>query len=265
MSRHPRIEFPGAHHHVMSRGNAKQDIFLKRRDRSVFLQILGRVVSEHGWECYAYCLMNNHYHLVVHTPSPSLAIGMKYLNGVYSQGFNVRHDRVGHLFQGRYASRLVESDSHVLALMRYVVQNPLRAGLCKSLDGWGWTSFQATAGMSPCPSFLQPDFLLNMFSDYPRLAREAYQDFVSVPAVEEPWMKFAPVRNRCKGIEERLELPSIIQTTDDKDRRNLQIVDAFLDHGYTMAEIAAFLGCHPSNISKIVKKTVGMQNSCQGV
>lgn len=249
----------------MSRGNAKQDIFLKRRDRSTFLQILDRVASEHGWECHAYCLMNNHYHLVVHTPAPTLATGMKYLNGVYSQGFNVRHNRVGHLFQGRYASRLVESDSHVLALMRYVVQNPLRAGLREGLDGWEWTSFQATAGLSRCPSFLQPGFLLNMFSDDLKSAREAYQDFVSIFAVEEPWMRFAPVRNRGKNIEDRLELRSIIQTTDDKDRRNLQIVDAFLNHGYTMAEIAAFLGCHPTNISKIVKKTVGTQNSCQGV
>lgn len=104
-----------------------------------------------------------------------------------------------------------------------------------------------------------------MFSDDLKSAREAYQDFVSIFAVEEPWMRFAPVRNRGKNMEDRLELRSIIQTTDDKDRRNLQIVDAFLNHGYTMAEIAAFLGCHPTNISKIVKKTVGTQNSCQGV
>ncbi len=104
-----------------------------------------------------------------------------------------------------------------------------------------------------------------MFSDNLRLAREAYKDFVSIPAVEEPWMKFAPVRDRGNNKEERLELRSIIQTIDDKGRRNLQVVDAFLNHGYTMAEIAAFLGCHPTNISKIVKKTVRVENSCQGV
>lgn len=130
MARKPRVEFPGAFYHIMSRGAAKQDIFVSDLDRLEFLDILGETVSRFGWLCCAYCLMNNHYHLLLETPQPNLSKGMKHLNGVYSQRFNKKTGRVGHLMQGRYNSLLVDKDSYLLTLSRYIVMNAVTAGLC---------------------------------------------------------------------------------------------------------------------------------------
>ena len=101
MARPLRLEFPGALYHLTARGNARQDIFLDAMDREAFLAILGREIAQHGWNCYAYCLMDNHYHLLIETPEANLVQGMQRLNSMYAQRFNRRHQRVGHLFQGR--------------------------------------------------------------------------------------------------------------------------------------------------------------------
>src|SRR5712691_10295212 len=127
MARPLRLEFPGALYHVTSRGNARQKIFLDAQDRHLFLDVFGEEVAQQGWRCYAYCLMDNHYHLLIETPEPNLVAGMRRLNGVYTQAFNRRHGRVGHLFQGRYKSILIDKDSYGLELSRYIVLNPLRA------------------------------------------------------------------------------------------------------------------------------------------
>ena len=148
MARPLRIEFEGALYHVTSRGDERRDIFLDDADREAFLQILGDVVRRFAWRCHAYCLMGNHYHLLIETPNANLSRGMRHLNGVYTKRFNRTHERVGHVMQGRYKSILVDKDEYLLELARYVVLNPVRAGVVRSARDWKWSSYRATAGQS---------------------------------------------------------------------------------------------------------------------
>ena len=178
MARPLRIEYPGAVYHVTSRGNAREDIFRDATDRQRFLDTLGDTVDRFGWLCHAYCLMGNHYHLLVETPEGDLSRGMRQLNGVYTQGFNRRHQRVGHVFQGRYTAILVERQSHLLALARYVVLNPVRAGLVRAAGDYAWSSYRATLGRVPPPAFLAHDWLLQQFGADPEAAQAAYRRFV---------------------------------------------------------------------------------------
>jgi putative transposase len=129
MARPLRIKFPGAVYHISSRGNDRKEIFRDDQDREDFLKFLHRVTVRYHWLCYAYCLMDNHYHLLVETPEGNLSIGMRQLNGVYTQWFNKVHGRVGHLFQGRFKGIVIQKDSHLLETSRYHVLNPLRAKL----------------------------------------------------------------------------------------------------------------------------------------
>ena len=140
MARPLRIEFPGALYHVTARGNARADIYLSDGDRAAFLALLARTLDRFGWLCHAYCVMSNHYHLLIETPRANLSRGMRHLNGVYTQSFNRIHGRVGHVFQGRYKAILVEQDAHLLELCRYVVLNPVRARLVARAGDWRWSS-----------------------------------------------------------------------------------------------------------------------------
>ncbi len=128
MTRPLRIEYPGALHHVMSRGDNRQGIYLNDHDRERFFDIYSNIVDRLSWATYAWCLMGNHFHLVVETPEPNLSEGMRLLNGIYTQYFNKNHGRVGHLFQGRFHSIVVEKNRYLLELIRYVVLNPVRSG-----------------------------------------------------------------------------------------------------------------------------------------
>ena len=179
MSRPLRLEFPGALYHITSRGNARQAVFHDDADRARFLSLLAREIFQQGWRCHAYCLMTNHFHLVVETPRQGLARGMQRLNGVYGQSFNRRHGRVGHLLQGRYHSILVEKDSYLLELSRYVVLNPVRARMVAHAEAWAWSSFRATAGLAPVPAWLEVDWLLARFGETRGAARSAYRRFVA--------------------------------------------------------------------------------------
>jgi len=127
MARPLRIEYPGAVYHVTSRGNEKKAVFKDEQDRENFLRTLQHVNKRYNWLCHAYCLMDNHYHLLIETPDGNLALGMRQLNGVYTQLFNNRRHRTGHLFQGRYKAILIQKDTHLLEVCRYVVLNPVRA------------------------------------------------------------------------------------------------------------------------------------------
>jgi len=256
MARQPRTQFPGAFYHVMSRGNEKREIFLEPVDRQIFLRVLKSVILQYGWLCYAYCLMNNHYHLLLQTPSPNLSDGMKYLNGVYSQQFNREYDRVGHLMQGRYFSRLIEFESHLLELSRYIVLNPVRAGLCQRVQDWEWTSYHATAGLAPQVSFLQIDFILQHFSDDQTRARTAYTRFIDNEALARLSAdgQFATYDNQPDIPPKRVQLSQIVDNTNGPESRNRSIQEAYLDHGFTQAAIASFVGLHYSTISKIVKE-----------
>ncbi len=154
MSRPLRIEFPGALYHVTARGNRREAIYEDDKDRRLFLDGLGDVVDRFNWLCHAHCLMTNHYHLVVETPDGNLAKGMRQLNGVYTQTINRRHGRSGHVFQGRYTAVLVDADAHLLELARYVVLNPVRAGMVGDPGKWKWSSYRATAGKAKPPPWL---------------------------------------------------------------------------------------------------------------
>ena len=179
MSRPLRIEYEGAVYHVTARGNARQTIFSDAEDRERFLSLLAREIGQQGWLCHAYCLMDNHYHLLIETPEANLSKGMRRLNGTYSQRYNARHGRVGHLLQGRYKSILVEKESYLLELCRYIVNNPVAAGMTKSPADYPWSSYPATAGLATCPPWLKTDWVLAQFSSDNDAAVKSYTDFVS--------------------------------------------------------------------------------------
>src|SRR5690554_446010 len=178
MARPLRIEFSGALYHVTSRGNARQDIFLDDDDFECFLRLLAVACDRFHWSCHAYCLMSNHYHLLIETQAPSLSKGMKYLNGTYTSAFNRQHQRVGHLFQGRYKAILVEKDAYLLELARYIVLNPVRARMVRSAREWPWSSYRATAGQTAGPRALTTDWVLGNFGRRRKAAVEGYKRFV---------------------------------------------------------------------------------------
>ena len=178
MARRNRVQVAGAHYHVAVRGNDKADVFLTDEDRERFLTILEDVVDRYGWRCYAYCLMTNHYHLALTTPEPNLGAGMGRLNQLYAQWFNHRHDRIGHLFQERYWSDVLETEAHMLAVIRYIAANPVRAGLCQRPREWPSSSARATAGIAPAPGFLDVEWVLKQFAADTGAASAAYQRMV---------------------------------------------------------------------------------------
>jgi len=179
MARPLRIEFPGAVYHVTARGNAREPIYADDRDRRRFIDSFALEVAQQQWLCYAWCLMDNHYHLLFETPEPNLVAGMRRLNQVYTQSYNRRHGRTGHVLQGRYKAIMVEKQSHLLELCRYVVLNPVRAGLVARAQDWPWSSYGATAGVAPAPGWLQVDWVLRNFSADPNAGRTDYRRFVA--------------------------------------------------------------------------------------
>jgi len=178
MPRSQRIVFEGALYHVTSRGNNKRAIFRRARDRHRFLDYLGEVIGLSGWICYSYCLMRNHFHLLLETPRPNLSKGMQMLLGRYALYFNNAHNRVGHVFQGRYHDVLVEKEAYFLEANRYIELNPVRAGICGNPEEYPWSSYPVTAGLRSYPSFVRSDQVLAHFGDNLTLARAAYVQFV---------------------------------------------------------------------------------------
>ena len=179
MSRPIRIEFPNALYHVTSRGDRREDIFEDDEDRRTFLSTLEQVAAQFNWVCYAWCLMDNHYHLLIQTPDGNLSKGMRQLNGVYTQTSNRRYRRVGHLFQGRFKAILVDSDAYLLELSRYVVLNPVRADMAKKAADWPWSSYRASVGLEPAAPWLAIDGLLAQFAKRRSLAQQRYAQFVA--------------------------------------------------------------------------------------
>jgi REP element-mobilizing transposase RayT len=149
MARPLRLESPGNYYHVTVRGDRKERIFESDADRISLLQLINEAASLHHWHLLAYCLMDNHYHLEVETPLANLAAGMRRINGAYTQRYNARYERVGHVFQGRYKALPLLTDQHLLGACRYIVRNPLRAGLVKDPAEWQWSSYRASAQLAP--------------------------------------------------------------------------------------------------------------------
>jgi len=281
MARPLRIEFPGAVYHVTSRGNAKQAIFIHDEDRGRFLDVLSIVVERFHWLCHAYCLMKNHYHLLIETPKGNLSKGMRELNGVYTQGFNQRYRRVGHLFQGRYKAIIVEKDNHLLSLCRYVVLNPVRVGLIKRPEQWRGSSYRATIGLVKRPSFLTDDWVLSQFDGRKRIAMGKYRRFVMEGIDKEsPWETLKgqifygtdefikQLSGLLDGKEKIKEVPrlqryvarpslnELFKGKKGKERKaeDKTIHAAYVRYGYTMKEIAEHLGLHYATISRAIKR-----------
>lgn len=179
MPRPPRLQIAGGIYHLGTRGVRRGEIYRSSGDYDLFGLLLGRVVRHFGWRCHTYCLMPNHYHLVVETPAPNLSAGMQRLNGTYAQWFNELYGYTGHVFERRFFSRLVESSYDLLELTRYVVLNPVRARLCEEPSGWSWSSYAALAGEARRASFLTSDWLLAQFGRDVRSARQAFRTFIS--------------------------------------------------------------------------------------
>jgi putative transposase len=192
MARALRIAFRGACYHVTMRGNERRPIFRDDRDRGRFLERLATIVGRYRLVLHAYVLMRNHYHLLVETPEANLSRAMRQLNGVYTQDFNRRHHRVGHLFQGRYKALLVEKDSYLLELSRYIHLNPVRVGEVGDPVAFGWSSAAAYVGKQPQPGFLSTAAVLRQFNRRPVAAQRAYRSFLLEgirTGVERPWGK----------------------------------------------------------------------------
>jgi REP element-mobilizing transposase RayT len=282
MARPLRIEFPGAVYHVTTRGNARTDIFEDNNDRSLFCSVLGQVVKRFNWICHAYCLMSNHYHLLLETPDGNLSAGMRQLNGIYTQAFNRKHCKDGHLFKGRFKAVLVEKQSHLLELCRYVVLNPVRAHMVKVPGDYEWSSYLPTLGKRQKPDLLTTEWVLSNFSSTLRKARSEYQQFVKdgIEGKVSPWEKLSgqvvlgseTFLNKLKdllgekeGISEipriqrfagRPSLADLFPVKDNlkKEERNRLIHEAHIKHGYSLKEISKILNIHYTTISKVLNR-----------
>jgi putative transposase len=264
-----RIAIPGGVYHLIARGNARGRLFLDDDDRVRFLLTLSRVVDRFGWACHAYCLMDNHYHLVVETPRPDLSAGMRQLNGVYAQRFNERRDRCGHVFEGRFRSILVEKETHLLAVCRYVVLNPVRAGMCADAGSYRWSSYRATAGAACPPTFLTTTWILSNFADSRAAAQARYREFVAASEID---MTFDRVHGERFGSEPFMRdrfghdppLPEIPRVQIEPRPRTLEeifarpsrrpVATAYRRHGYSLRQIAEYLECHYSTVSRRLRR-----------
>lgn len=272
MSRPLRIEFSGAVYHVTGRGNARQRIYRNDDDREQFLAVLSHVVGRYGWLCHAYCLMDNHYHLLVETPQANLSLGMRQLNGMYTQSYNRRHRRIGHLFHGRFKAILVEKESHLLELCRYVVLNPVRAKMAKHPGQWKWSSYRATAGETLTPDFLTVDWLLGQYGNKYREARKKYRVFVAEGmAAPSPWEKlqgqiymggkdFVKEHQPDQIIREvprrqtQAHRPGLGELFGAKANLDAAMIEAYCRYGYRMFEIAKHLKVHYATVSRRLKR-----------
>jgi putative transposase len=174
-----RLQVAGGVFHITARGNRQQPIFETDEDRKRFLALLRVICARLEWRCHGYCLMTNHYHLLIETPNEDLSKGLHWLNFRYAQWFNLQHKVTGHLFQGRFHSVLVESNVHLIELARYIVLNPVRSGLCKRAQDWRWSSYWDFAhDFQIRRTFVHVDWLLAQFGRERDRARDRYREFV---------------------------------------------------------------------------------------
>lgn len=283
MARGPRVQYRGAVYHVMSRGNRKAAIFDDDEDRRRFLDVFGDAAERYALSCQSYCLMGNHYHLVVETPRGNLSDGMHFVNGVYTQSSNWRHNRTGHVFEGRFVSLLVDNDCYLRNANVYVVLNPVSAGIKANARDWPWSSYRATAGLIEPPAFLDLDWIDRVFGGPTRAdSQRRYREFIAAPpadltsAINEELLDGsadfeAAVRSEIGAVFHQVRLPrhyralarppldDIFASRLSKAERNSRIVRAHVVHGYRLAEIADFLRLHPNTLSKIVR---GLKARC---
>jgi putative transposase len=254
---------------VIARGNERRLIVRDDHDRRAFLSVLARAVERYRWLCHTYCLLDNHYHLLLEVPLGNLPLGMRHLNGVYAQRYNRRYDRSGHLFQARYRSILVQKNPYLLSVSRYIVLNPVRAGVAQGPEGYRWSSYRATAGLDQAPTFLTTEWVLSQFASTRRLAQARYRAFVAA-ALEDP----AVFGERVGGenflameLGRHDSLPEVPRAQLQPLRRPLAdvfateqtpIATAYRVHHYRLREIADHLGCHYSTVSRALEREEAM-------
>jgi len=275
LARPLRIEYAGAVYHITARGNARQAIYLNDEDRAHFLELLGNCCQRHHWLCHAYCLMDNHYHLLIETQSPTLSKGMKYLNGTYTQKFNRQHDRVGHIFQGRFKAILVEKDTYLLELCRYIVLNPVRARMVRSARDWPWSSYRQTAGLvAGHRDWLSTDWLLGNFGKQQKRATDAYRVFVKAGKNQPtPWQQLknqlylgsdefiANAQSRLKKDQSLNDIPNSQKLAPPQSLeyfvKNFSRVEgmakAYLSGHYTQAEVGHAFGVSYATVSRAAR------------
>lgn len=178
MARPLRIEFPGALYHVTSRGNERRPIVSSIRDRLAFLHFLAIAAKRFNWSVTAWVLMTNHFHLVIQTYEANLSRGMHWLNSAYAGWYNHVHKRSGHLYQGRFKSFLIEKETYLAEVLRYVVLNPVRAKMVERPEDYRWSSYRATAGLDETPEWLDVDSALSMFGSDRETSEANYREFV---------------------------------------------------------------------------------------
>ena len=281
MARPLRVEFSGGLYHVTARGNGRLAIFVDDSDRERFLAVLASVVGRYHVLCHGYCLMGNHYHLLLETPEANLSRAMRQLNGVYSQSFNRRHGRPGHVLEGRFHAQVVDKEAYLRAVCRYIVLNPVRAGLVTHPGQWPWSSYAATAGEQPVPAFLSVDWVLAFGDTLERAeAEHRYRQFVAAGLAETvtrpeslpsdlvvgeatvPPSARASIRNaatlveipRAQRFALRPPLAALFAGMTSRINYDACCVSAVRDHGYTMKAVAAFLGVHYVTVSRAVTR-----------
>jgi len=279
MARRPRVQFPGAVYHVMSRGNRKTAIFNTDADRRCFMNTLSESALTYHVRVYAACLMRTHYHIVLDTPRGNLSEMMRQLNGDYAQDRNRQHERTGHTFEARFHSIVVQRERYLRRVARYVVLNPVKGKLCADAASWPWTTYRATAGLESCPPWLHIDWIDWAFkADSRNEAQERYRNYVNSDAAGPLQIDsrafilgtkrfhrvvLAAVREaeedrvlprRCHAWV-RAPLESLFAHVEANCRsRDEAIFTAHQTHGHRLAEIAAFLGIHESTASKALRR-----------
>jgi putative transposase len=264
MSRQLRIELANGIHHVWSRGNNKQFIYLDDKHHRLFLKVFEETIERYGWRCLGYSLMGNHYHLLIQTPKPNLSNGMRRLNSVYARRFLDTEGRTGHLFGARFRSRLVENGPYLLRLLRYVARNPVKAELCKRPEDWLWSSTPAVLGLAE-PGFVAVDDVLPIFGTSVADARARFCTYINEATDDDgKWLTAAAVLGSDAFVQRLLpgdqaspEIPRF-QRFAPPDLSQLvsrplcddDIATAVFEHGYSMREVAAELGCHYQTISR---------------
>lgn len=271
MARPLRIQGPGLCYHVTARGVRRMHIYLDDVDRRRFLAVLADIAEHYALRCHAYCQMTNHYHLAVTTMEANLSRAVQQLNRAYAQWWNWRHRHVGHVFQARFNAQVVQDDVHLVNVCRYIVLNPVRAGMVRSPERWRWSSYRATIGLTSRPAVLSGSQLLNAVSpddpaDGPRrfrqtvidagagsgagrLPRDAIlgdDDFIARVQVLR-----AATNREVPRREGRRPLSALFAGAVTRDARNAAVLTAFRER-YTLADIARYLDVHPSTVSKVV-------------
>ena len=269
----------GASYHVMNRGNRKTRIFEDDRDRRRFLRLLLEEKDRYGVDVGAGCLMGNHFHSILTTPHGNLSDFMEQWEGRFAKYSNWRYDRVGHLFQGRYRDVLLEHDIHLLTALCYVFLNPVSAGLVRKPEDYPWSTYAATVGLAPLPSYLSIDWLRTLFPE--DSLKEAQRRFRTLMDQADPVFAYLQENGAaavdCNAMRrvirsytgEQLQLGTLPRIYRSDLRSGLAevvpdglassvraaaIYDAHVVHGYTLAEIARELRLSPQRVSQIYRR-----------